>query len=174
MQRAIFIDSDKCVGCYSCIVACKLEHNLPPYPADPPLGNPKGPGLIRVSLVGPEIRGEEVNQCFQPILCQHCVDAPCIVACPHSAIYKDIETGITLVHEDQCMGCRSCLEACPYGAPQFYDDKLNLCDLCIHRLAEGKCTACEAACPARALYVGTADEISAMAAKKAVQAQKET
>jgi Fe-S-cluster-containing dehydrogenase component len=72
------------------------------------------------------------------------------------------------------MGCRSCLEVCPYGAPQFYDDTLKLCDLCMHRLAVGKCTACEATCPARAIHVGTTDEISAMAAKKAAErAEKE-
>jgi Fe-S-cluster-containing dehydrogenase component len=175
MQRAIFIDKDKCVGCYSCVVACKLEHNLPPHPAHPPLGNPRGPELIRVYQVGPQILDDQVYHYFQPISCMHCLDAPCIAACPQSAIYKDVETGITLVHEDQCMGCRSCLEVCPYGAPRYYDDKLKLCDLCIHRLAEGKTTACEAACPARAIHVGTADEISAMVAKKAAErAGKET
>jgi Fe-S-cluster-containing dehydrogenase component len=107
-----------------------------------------------------------VHQHFQPVLCMHCADAPCIPACPESAIYKDLETGITLVNEDKCKGCKSCLQACPYGAPQFYDDKLNLCDLCIHRLAEqrrgGRRTACEAACPAKLIHVGTVDELSAM------------
>jgi Fe-S-cluster-containing dehydrogenase component len=173
MQRTIFIDKDKCVGCYSCIVACKLEHHLPPYPVHPPLGNPKGPELIRVYQVGPQIRDDEVHQYFQPISCMHCLDAPCIAACPQSAIYQDIETGITLVNEDNCIGCKSCLGVCPYGAPQFYDDKLNLCDLCIHRLGErrreGRYTACEAACPARAIHVGTTDEISAMIGKKAAE-----
>jgi Fe-S-cluster-containing dehydrogenase component len=175
MQRAIFFDKDRCVGCYSCVVACKLEHNLPPYPAYPPLGNPKGPELIRIAHFGPQMRDDRVQQYYQPIACMHCLDAPCIQACPQAAIYKDIETGITLVHEDQCMGCRSCAEVCPYGAPQFYDDKLKLCDLCIHRLAEGKRVACEATCPARAIHAGTSDEISAMVAKKtAKRAGKET
>ena len=164
MQQAIFIDKDKCIGCYSCVVACKLEHNLPPHPAQPPLANPKGPELIRVVRVGPQIHDDEVHQYFQPVLCLHCIDAPCIGACPHSAIYRDIETGITLVREDECAGCESCLEVCPYEAPQFYDGKLHLCDLCIHRLEErrleGRRTACEAACPARAIHVGTADENS--------------
>ena len=166
MQWAVFVDRDRCIGCHSCIVACKLEHDLPPHPARPPIGNPKGPALIRVDHFGPEIRDDEVHQNFQPILCRHCADAPCIPACPEAAICKDIETGITLVNEDECKGCRSCLQACPYGAPQFYDDKLHLCDLCIHRLAEegpdGRRTACEAACPARVIRVGTADEIAAM------------
>ena len=170
MQWAIFIDKSKCVGCYSCIVACKLEHNLPPYPADPPHGNPKGLELIRVYRVGPQIRDDKVQQYFQPILCMHCLDAPCIRACPCSAIHKDIETGITLVNKDECIGCKSCLGVCPYLAPQFYDGTLNLCDLCIHRLGkrrrEGRYTACEAACPVRAIHVGTFDETSVVVGKQ--------
>jgi len=64
MQRAIFIDKDKCIGCYACTIACKLKHNLPPYPTKQPLGNPKGPELIRVYQVGPQIRDGEVRQYF--------------------------------------------------------------------------------------------------------------
>ncbi len=179
MQWSILIDRDKCVGCYSCVVACKLEHNLPPYPARPPIGHPQGPALIRVDQFGPDISGGRVRQYFQPVLCVHCLDAPCIGACPQSAIYRDLETGITRVNQDQCAGCKSCLEACPSGAPQFYEDRLNLCDLCIHRAAErrraGRYTACEAACPARAIHVGTVDEMSGMEGRKAAeQAGKET
>jgi anaerobic dimethyl sulfoxide reductase subunit B (iron-sulfur subunit) len=166
VQLGILVDSDKCVGCYACVVACKLEHNLPPYPVQPPVGNPQGPELIRVHQIGPEISDGEVRQYFQPVLCRHCPDVPCIGACPTSAISKDAKTRVTLVDEDECIGCMSCLPACPYGAPQFYDDKLVLCDLCIHRLGdvgrEGRHTACEAACPARAIHVGPVDEISAM------------
>jgi Fe-S-cluster-containing dehydrogenase component len=162
MQQAILIDKDKCVGCYSCVVACKLEHHLPPHPARPPLGDPKGSELIRVYRVGPQIHDDEVHQYFQPIVCLHCLDAPCIGACPYSAISRDIETGIVLVDKDECTGCESCLEACPYEAPQFYDGKLYLCDLCIHRLEErrreGRYTACVAACPARAIHLGTPDD----------------
>ncbi len=164
MRLAIFIDKDRCVGCHACIVACKLEHNLPPYPTVPPLGNPKGPELIRLHQVGLQMREGQVLQYFQPISCMHCPDAPCIPACPHSAIYQDIETGVTLVQHDSCEGCRSCLAACPYEVPQFLEDKLVLCNLCIHRIGEGRGTACEAACPARAIHVGTATEISAIMA----------
>ena len=173
MRRIILIDRDRCIGCYSCIVACKLEHDLPPYPAHPPIGDPKGPAFIRVDQFGPEIRDGEVYQYFQPILCMHCPDAPCIEVCPQSAIYKDAETGIVMVDQDQCMGCRSCLEACPYGAPQFHDGKLNLCDLCFHRpeerRREGRYTACEAACPARAIQVGPFDEIAVRPERKTAE-----
>lgn len=169
MQRTIFIDKDKCIGCYACIVACKLEHNLAPYPTKPPLGAPKGPELIRVYQVGPKIRDGDVYQYFLPIPCMHCSDAPCIKACPRSALYKDTDTGITLVDQDKCIGCKFCLWVCPYGAPQFYDGKVNICDLCVHRLEEEKQTACEATCQARAIYVGTTDEISAMVGRKVAE-----
>ena len=173
MQRTIFIDKDKCIGCYSCIVACKLEHNLPPFPTELPVGDPREPGLIRVYQIGPELHDDEVYQYFQPISCMHCLDAPCIKACPRSAIYKDTNTGITLVNKDKCIGCKFCLWVCPYGAPQFHDGKLNLCDLCIHRIGEkrqeGRRTACEAACQARAIHVGTSDEISALIGMKAAE-----
>jgi sulfite dehydrogenase (quinone) subunit SoeB len=157
MRQAIFIDKEKCIGCHACIVACKLEHELPPHPVRPPVGNPRGPALIRLVRVGPQMRGDEVHQYFQPVLCVHCDEAPCIDACPSSAVYRDVETGITLVNEEDCTGCESCLEVCPYEAPQFYDDRLYLCDLCMHRpeerKREGRTTACEAACQARAIHV---------------------
>lgn len=162
MKPAIYFHQDRCVGCHSCVVACKLEQNLPPHPVSPSTGNPEGPNLIRVHRVGPQISDGEVTQHFQPITCMHCVDAPCIPACPQSAIYQDGGTGITLVRANECEGCRLCLGACPYGAPQFWDDKMILCNLCIHRLAEGRRTACETACPARAIHVGTSAETSAM------------
>ena len=173
MNRTIFIDKDRCVGCYSCIVACKLEHALPPEPVKPPSGDPTGPNLIRVHQVGPQIQDDEVRQYFLPIPCLHCLDAPCIKACPRSALYKDNDTGITLINQDKCIGCKFCLWVCPYGAPQFYNGRMYLCDLCIHRIGEerqkGRQTACEAACPARAIHVGTTAKISALIGEKAAE-----
>jgi Fe-S-cluster-containing dehydrogenase component len=170
MQRAIFRDKDKCVGCYACIVACKLEHNLPPHPAYPPVAEPKGVCLTTVQRYGPFIEGDKVIQYFVPMSCMHCTDAPCIQACPRSALYKDAETGTTMVDKEKCIGCRFCLWVCPYGAPRYNEDgKCELCDLCIKRFREGKKkTACEAVCVASAIFSGTIDEVAEYKAKKAM------
>jgi Fe-S-cluster-containing dehydrogenase component len=166
MQRTIFLDEERCVGCYACVVACKLEHDLPPHPVRPPLANPKGPEPIRVLQVWPPGREDEVRPRFHLVACMHCLDAPCIPACPLSTIYKDIETGTILVSEVECTCCELCVGACPHGSPHLYDGRIYLCDLCIHRLGEkrekGRQAACEAACPAGAIHVGTTDEISAL------------
>jgi len=168
MTKAIFCDIDKCVNCYTCVVACKVKHMSPPYPVNPPLAEPKGINLIDVIQVGPEIHEGGVSQSFVCISCMHCADAPCIRCCPTSAIYKDSETNITLVNRERCIGCRSCLSVCPFGAPSFdVAGKLLLCDMCIDRIKEGKKTACEAACVARAIITGTPEEIAEIKAKKA-------
>lgn len=160
-QRTLLVDKEKCIGCYACVVACKAEHSSPPHPTNPVDGNPEGPDLIRITRIGPEVHGDELIQYFLAVVCRHCTDGPCISSCPFSAIYKDTETGVTLVDEDKCVGCKACLKACPYGAPQFHNGKMKLCNLCLHRLKEGRqYTACEAVCQARAICVVPAGEIS--------------
>jgi len=90
--------------------------------------------------------------------------------CPTKAVFKDSQTHITLVHRNSCIGCKACLWVCPFGAPSFDEDgKMVLCDLCIDRLREGKQTACEAACQARAIFIGSPEEIAQRQAKKAAE-----
>ncbi len=168
-SKSVFRDMDLCVNCKGCIIACKVKQMSPPYVVSPAIAEPKGLNLIWVYRCGPEIRGDTVHQSFVSIACMHCTDAPCIKVCPTSAIYKDTQTGITLVDRELCIGCKGCLWVCPYGAPGFDEDgKLVLCNLCIDRLREGKKTACEAACQASAIFVGTPEEIAELQARKAV------
>ena len=168
--KAIFRDMDTCVDCKACIIACKIKHMSHPYVDLPILAEPKGRNLINIYQSGPELRGDRVYQAFVSIACMHCSEAPCIKVCPTSAIYKDTETRVTLVDREKCIGCKACLWVCPYAAPTFDGSgKLVLCDLCIDRLKEGKKTACEAACPAQAIFVGTPEEIAEIQAKKAVK-----
>lgn len=171
MQRAIFRDKDKCVGCYACIIACKLEHSLPPNPSFPPEAEPQGVSLTSVYHYGPLIEDDRVIQYFIPMSCMHCVDAPCIQSCPKSALYKDAATGITVVDKEKCIGCRFCLWVCPYGAPRYNQQgKCELCDLCSKRFQRGKKkTACEAVCVASAIHSGAIEEVADYKAEKAAR-----
>ena len=153
-RQAISFDRDKCIGCYACVIACKLEHKAPPYPTCPPEAEPKGINLIDIRQYGPVISDDRVVQFFQPTACRHCTDAPCMAACPSTAIYRDVSTGAALVSQERCIGCKACLPACPFGVPQFNEnEEMVKCDLCVHRLRKGKQTACAAACVARAIRV---------------------
>ena len=171
MRKSIFRDMDACINCKACIIACQVKQMSRSYPTSRAIAEPKGLNLIvRVYQCGPEMRGDRVHQSFVSIACMHCEDAPCIKVCPTSAIFKDAQTRITLVDRGSCIGCKLCLWVCPYGVPSFDEEgKLVLCDLCIDRLKEGKKTACEAACQASAIFVGTPEEIAELRAKKAVE-----
>ena len=172
-KKAIFFDKDRCVGCYACVIACKMKHYAPPYPAAPPEGDPQGLSPLNVHHHGPFIKGDRVFQFFQPLSCMHCQDAPCIDACPTVAILRDSETGIVLVDQERCIGCKFCLWACPYGAPHFDGEgKMVKCDMCIERLSQGRQAACEAVCIARAIIVDNPEKIAQIQAKKAVDRVK--
>lgn len=129
-----------CMGCHACEVACKQEHHLP-----------VGPRLVRVIEKSPD---------FIPIYCHHCAKAPCMEACPEKAIFKN-ELGVVLLRKELCIGCMACVEACPFGAMQFLEEE-NVavkCDLCVHRIVEGKPPACATVCPTRCIVHGEAQKI---------------
>ena len=102
---------------------------------------------------------------FLPVSCYHCLNPACIPACPVNAITKREEDGIVIVDREACLGkddCGLCLEACPYDAPQFGAEenaKMQKCNLCLDRWAEGKKPVCVDSCPTRALDAGPIDEL---------------
>lgn len=124
-----------CTGCHACEVACKQEHALG-----------VGPRLVRVIEKSPD---------FKPVYCHHCAKAPCREACPVEAITRN-GRGIVLIDHDLCIGCKACVEACPFGAMQFDDDReLALkCDMCIERQNEDKRPACASICPTGCIFFG--------------------
>ncbi len=141
----MLIDLGRCIGCFACETACKLEHELP-----------MGPRLIRVMQVGPKTvyRKERVKvkengklvekekvmprirTLYIPMLCMHCTPAPCVEACPTGAMKKRTKDGIVYIEEEACLGCKQCMQACPFGAPQFDSrtGKVIKCDFCMHRV----------------------------------------
>jgi anaerobic dimethyl sulfoxide reductase subunit B (iron-sulfur subunit) len=99
--------------------------------------------------------------------CHHCGEPACERSCPVGAISKRKEDGIVIVNREYCLGitnCGDCLEACPYRAPQFKTEvnaRMEKCDLCLDRWAEGKKPVCVEACPTRALDAGPLNELMA-------------
>lgn len=124
-----------CMGCHSCEVACKQEHAIG-----------IGPRLVRVI---------EKPPAFIPVYCHHCVKAPCSDACPVEAIFRT-KNGIVLIDEALCIGCKTCVEACPFGAMQFDEDNETAikCNMCIDRQKIGQKPACVSICPTGCIHFG--------------------
>lgn len=106
-KYGMVIDLHKCVGCGACDLACKSENNTPE-------GIYWSNHQIETSGVFPE-----VSYAYRPTLCNHCEDAPCVRSCPTAAMHKDEETDMTLHSADKCIGCKSCILACPYDVISY-------------------------------------------------------
>jgi Fe-S-cluster-containing dehydrogenase component len=141
MAYSLFVDLDRCIGCYACEVACKQEHNLP-----------VGPRWIRVVQDGPKKISGGLQLDFYPKMCKQCEDPKCAEACPEKAISKRAD-GLVTINLNLCTGCRACVEGCPFGLMDFDQEteKASKCDLCAERLQQGLEPSCVALCAGKAL-----------------------
>ena len=132
---SLLVFQQDCMGCHACEVSCKQEHGLG-----------VGPRLIKVIERSPS---------YIPIYCHHCAKPPCRDACPAEAISRN-GMGIVRVDEELCIGCKACIEACPFGAMQFDEQRevALVCDLCSERLKNNEEPACSLACPTRCILWG--------------------
>jgi anaerobic dimethyl sulfoxide reductase subunit B (iron-sulfur subunit) len=155
-RYGFYFESDRCIKCWSCEIACKQWHGIKA-------------GTIKLRKVVEVATGTfpEVSRKFYSLTCRHCAKAPCAAACPSGAISRRIEDGIVVVDSSQCIGCRSCFDACPFGIPQYDEDgTMRKCDMCLDRVEMGQKPICVATCPTRALKWGTMEELSDFATRK--------
>ena len=154
-QYAFFFDSDRCIQCRTCEVACLSMHNIEP-----------GTKWRRVIEIW---SGEflAIIRTFFSLACMHCSKPACEAVCPTGAISKRAEDGIVVVDRDKCNGCQECLSACPYDIPQFSSDgTVQKCDFCADLDKE---PACVVHCPTEALRYGTIDELPELSTGKVAE-----
>ncbi len=170
-MKVFVIDVDKCTGCYACQFVCKDEHVGNDWS---PIAKPQpDTGQFWMHLIE-NIRGTvpKVEMHYLPLLCQHCDDAPCMKACDVEGVMYKREDGLVEIDADKCIGCRMCVDACPYGVIYFNDD-LNLaqkCTGCAHLLDGGEWTVprCVDACPTEAIMFGEEADFADLIAKAEV------
>ena len=153
------IDHTRCIGCHACTTACKSENDVPL-------------SVNRTYVKYVDIGTfPTVRRAFQVTRCNQCDDAPCVTACPTSAMYRRPD-GIVDFDKAICIGCKACIAACPYDAifinPE--DHSAEKCNFCAHRLDLGLEPACVVVCPTEAILVG---DLHDPASKVAQMVQRE-
>ncbi len=178
-KLGMVINKSRCTGCRTCVLACKMQNNVP-----------MGINWNRIDNDGARPDGcqgtyPDVTRNVYPVACQHCESAPCVDNCPTGASYKD-EMGRVLVNYDACIGCETCIQSCPYGVrtmneaepvrdPDFnYGDwrvpvrpgnVVEKCTLCKERTDESEKPMCVVCCPMKARVFGDLDDPESEASK---------
>jgi Fe-S-cluster-containing dehydrogenase component/formate-dependent nitrite reductase membrane component NrfD len=137
------IDHTRCIGCHACTTACKSENEVPL-------------SVTRTYVKHVDV-GEfpQTRRAHQVTRCNQCAHAPCVTACPTTAMFKRAD-GIVDFDKSICIGCKACMAACPYDAifinPE--DHSAEKCNFCAHRIDQGLEPACVVVCPTEAILVG--------------------
>lgn len=160
-------DSTLCVGCKACVKACRDANDTHPEFStaetlwDTPLDiSGYTLNVIKLYAEGTADQKDQERNGFAFVKksCMHCVDPSCVSVCPVSAMQKDPDTGIVSHDPSACIGCRYCVASCPFGVPRFQYDtafpRIQKCQMCRHRQAEGKIPACAEVCPTGATLFG--------------------
>src|SRR5215469_9934853 len=165
MQYGFVIDNRKCIGCHACTVACKTENHVPL--------------TVNRTWVKYVEKGQFPNtrRVFQVTRCNHCENPPCVTICPVTAMYQR-KDGIVDFSSERCIGCKACMQACPYDSIYIDPDKGTAakCHFCAHRTEVGLEPSCVVVCPEHAIIAGDLDaadgEIAQLLAREPVRVRK--
>ncbi|MEG1750928.1 MAG: 4Fe-4S dicluster domain-containing protein [Raoultibacter sp.] len=160
-QYGFFVDSTRCVKCFSCEVACQQWHKIKA-------------ATVHRRIVREACKGAfpEVTRNFTSLSCMHCERPACVEACPQSAITKREEDGLVVVDKNKCIGCKTCGTACPFAVPQYIALDgggwcMDKCDACLSLGRKiDETPRCVNSCPTKALHFGKLAEMTRLAAEK--------
>ncbi len=168
-------DLKACMGCHTCTIACKQANNLPDGVLWNNVKTDGGESLDTSRGTYPT----DLTMVNYAVNCQHCDNPACVAVCPTGASYVDEETGIVRITTDECIGCGSCIQACPYDvrrlletdpvwtvgfpvgdwdAPEHRVGTVGKCMGCYNRIARDEKPACMDLCPGRARWWGDLDD----------------
>lgn len=170
MNRFVIAEPSKCIGCRTCEVACVLAH---------PFGDTTQ--ALSPENFRPRLKLVRNLKVTAPVQCRQCENAPCVNSCPTNALIYRADT-VQMI-DDRCIGCQTCVVACPFGAMEMVNvpvravdgpltvrssvSRAHKCDLCIDR-AEGP--ACIPVCPTKALYLIDPDGLEMTSSQRREQA----
>jgi Fe-S-cluster-containing dehydrogenase component len=143
-------DTKKCIGCHACEIQCKSNKSLS-----------VGPRLCQIIEVGPQLIDNVPRASYIFMPCFHCQKPWCVAACPTGAMTRREKDGIVFVDHKLCVGCKTCISACPWGAPQWDPSigKVVKCDYCKDRVDAGLKPACVTVCTTGCLNFDRAEHI---------------
>jgi Fe-S-cluster-containing hydrogenase component 2 len=149
MDKVLMIDYEKCTGCRLCELVCAVKHD-----------GKSNPVRSRIRVMKWEAEG-----LYIPMSCQQCEDAPCVTGCPVGALSRNEAKGRVEVDYDTCIGCRTCVSVCPFGAMGFntVDHQVIKCDLC-----DGD-PQCVRFCEVKAVEFKDAGDVSILKKKEAAR-----
>lgn len=157
-RKGFYFDMTACIGCRTCQVACKDKNDLKP-------------GInfrqVRTFEVGvyPDAKVYHYSG-----TCNHCANPICVQGCPTGAMHI-ADDGTVQHDENKCIGCQYCVWNCPYGVPQFIEDKgkISKCNMCKDLTDKGENPVCVDACIMRAIEWGDFEELKRKYGNEAVQ-----
>lgn len=168
------INTQQCTGCHTCAVACKYANNLP-----------SEVWYLKVHTQGgetmdsPEGIYPDCKLSYRPVSCMHCDSPACMEVCPTGSVTKR-DDGIVVTNPETCIGCQSCIYACPYesvrtllssdleysvdielgtiDAPNHKGSTVEKCNMCYQRLDRGQAPVCVESCPTWCRIFGDLDD----------------